>query len=1081
MVTAKQEGKIEVNLNVKGNFKGFVNSKKRKSDTYSPDLRTQNPATTAGMPTHKRYVVLAFVVPFLLMAGAFAGAGVYPLGFFNPTIEGLGDRQILVTDFWHQYYQFFLQFQDKLQNGGSLLWSWTSGMGTNFIALMAYYFASPLNWLSAIIPAEAAREAMTFFLLFKIGFGGMFMSMFLKYTFKRNNITITLFGTLYALCAFTMGYYWNVMWFDSFAVAPLVFMGVMAIVRENRYKLYIGALAVGFISNYYVGFFLCVFTALMFFGLCIIKKLRFKEFLKKLGLIAGGSVLGLGMTVIITLPAYLSLQNAHSASSVFPSDKWLEWENSFIDIIGNFVAYTPPSDKEGLPNVYCGLICVLLLGVYLISKKIPLREKIVSSIVLIFLVISCSNKVLDYMWHGFHNTNMIPYRFSFLISFVLISMAFRALMYIKKFSLYDIAMMVIMAIFVIGFAFMGEQGETAVYVSIAFAVAYIVFLLLYTLKIIRKPKTIAFILFVVVIGEMVGNVSLSVETVRTTDRTGYPAYEDSMNALIEAAETDNNGEDLFYRSEVSKTTTINDPALYGYNGFTLFSSTVNANITAFTETMGLCGWPAGNRYSYAETSPLTNMMFNMKYLYVKDDKPTSANSKAPESIVTSKVTGIDDSSLYKNLYTAGLGFMVDEEMLDYVGRSENPFYSQNEIFSLMTGSDDKLFEELDILDVGHSNLQVERQMYGRYKYSSAVGGDEHAEGKLKYNYLVPEDCMLYGYVKITSHDADEVEIMGPKWREEQKEEYGLADEKPRDIEMKTIKNNISRPYIFCIGEYKKGEIVTLEATIPADQKTGDATVYVQMLNQDLFEQAHERFNEEKYELTSFSDTKVEGTVNAKEDGLLYVSIPYESGWTAYVDGTETEITPVKNAMVALSVSAGEHTVTFKYVPAGFIPGTIISLLCLAIYVTLILLDEYYFKKKKNMTIMQAIMGKGAVAAEGGTEIVSAHGENEPTRLVDDLEFGDDDEEEEEINTREYLESESQNNKANDENETKALNEEQSGSSPEVFLEDGGETMHEQNQKDTDEESDDINEFINHTINEFINDFVNDAEDDEQKQ
>ena len=59
----------------------------------------------------QKYVILSFFVPFLIMGISFAVFEVYPFG----------DKQILVTDFWQQYYPFFCDFQSKLQEGSSML------------------------------------------------------------------------------------------------------------------------------------------------------------------------------------------------------------------------------------------------------------------------------------------------------------------------------------------------------------------------------------------------------------------------------------------------------------------------------------------------------------------------------------------------------------------------------------------------------------------------------------------------------------------------------------------------------------------------------------------------------------------------------------------------------------------------------------------------------------------------------------------------------------------------------------------------------------------------------------------------
>ena len=79
-----------------------------------------------------------------------------------------------------------------------------------------------------------------------------------------------------------------------------------------------------------------------------------------------------------------------------------------------------------------------------------------------------------------------------------------------------------------------------------------------------------------------------------------------------------------------------------------------------------------------------------------------------------------------------------------------------------------------------------------------------------------------------------------------------------------------------------------------------------------------------------TDSSITGTINAKQDGLFYTSIPYEKGWTATVDGEETEITPVGNSLLAFPLSAGEHQITLTYYPNGFWPGLAVSVICLFI-------------------------------------------------------------------------------------------------------------------------------------------------------
>ena len=131
----------------------------------SPTLKEQG--RFKAFFSNNLFIILAFLVPFVLMTTAFALMKVSPFG----------DQQILVTDLWHQYFPFLVDFQDKLKHGESLFWSWTQGAGVNYFALMSYYLASPLNFFSVFIPSEWLREFLMFSVVIKVACAGMFLSL----------------------------------------------------------------------------------------------------------------------------------------------------------------------------------------------------------------------------------------------------------------------------------------------------------------------------------------------------------------------------------------------------------------------------------------------------------------------------------------------------------------------------------------------------------------------------------------------------------------------------------------------------------------------------------------------------------------------------------------------------------------------------------------------------------------------------------------------------------------------------------------------------------------------------------------
>ena len=272
------------------------------------------------------YFALSFLIPSSIMLFAFAQHSIHPFG----------DKQMLVIDLWHQYYPFFRVVREKLMTGGSFLYSWENGMGTNFLSLISYYAASPLNWLSVFFADDSTRDALTFILIAKIGFAGAFFSSFLRYTYKRRDFSIVVFSTMFALCSYMLGYYWNVMWFDTVALFPLVMLGVVALCRERKWKLYALALALSLFSNYYIAYFTCIFTVFMFIFCLIIEGRSVKDYFRKTVTFIVSTLIGAGLAAFMLIPAYFGLKMTYSVNNQFPNEA--KFYDKWTDIFANLIS-----------------------------------------------------------------------------------------------------------------------------------------------------------------------------------------------------------------------------------------------------------------------------------------------------------------------------------------------------------------------------------------------------------------------------------------------------------------------------------------------------------------------------------------------------------------------------------------------------------------------------------------------------------------------------------------------------------------------------------------------------------------------
>jgi len=73
-----------------------------------------------------------------------------------------------------------------------------------------------------------------------------------------------------------------------------------------------------------------------------------------------------------------------------------------------------------------------------------------------------------------------------------------------------------------------------------------------------------------------------------------------------------------------------------------------------------------------------------------------------------------------------------------------------------------------------------------------------------------------------------------------------------------------------------------------------------------------------------------------------LSIPYDNGWKASVDGKSVKIHKVVGNLMAIDLKAGSHKVVMKYQVPGLKIGWIISIIAAALFVAFL-----FFIRKKN--------------------------------------------------------------------------------------------------------------------------------------
>ncbi len=100
-------------------------------------------------------------------------------------------------------------------------------------------------------------------------------------------------------------------------------------------------------------------------------------------------------------------------------------------------------------------------------------------------------------------------------------------------------------------------------------------------------------------------------------------------------------------------------------------------------------------------------------------------------------------------------------------------------------------------------------------------------------------------------------------------------------------------------------------------------------------------------LTLFTQNKIKGSINVDSAKMLFLSIPYDKGWHARLDGKEIQPLICNIGFIGIPVTPGNHNLELYFRPPFFMLslwGTITGLL---IYSALIII--FYFRREKAIT------------------------------------------------------------------------------------------------------------------------------------
>lgn len=787
--------------------------------------------------------------------------------FFVKDIYPFGDNSFLRTDMYHQYAPFFAEFAEKLQNGESLLYSWRVGAGSNFLTLLAYYLLSPFNLALFVLSKPAVIEFMTYLIVFKTGLCGLTMAWYLCRKFHTRTIAAALFAMAYALSGYMAAYSWNIMWLDCIWLAPLVLLGLEQLVEENKGLLYCVTLALSILTNYYISIMLCLFLVFYFLCLLIMYPSRREE------LAVGEAKAGLRQYLMkcLRFAFYSLLAGGIAAVILLPVMLALKTTaSSNVNFPDSLSSYFPMIDMAArhMAGVETEIGLEHWPNLYSCAAVFVLAPLYIMNKSIPFKekIVKCLLLLFLLVSFAWNIPNFIWHGFHYPNSLPC-----------RQSFLYTI---VLLAMCFEAFICLRTASLSQIVGSVWGAIAFI-FL---SEKVVEAEEFRFYVFYINIL--LVGLYGLFLYL--------HKRRRAAVSTLCVLAFSVVFLETGLNMGITSITTTSRSSYLRNTESFERLSQTAEdaeggvffRMEKAVKKTKNDGAW-AGYR-SASIFSSTTNAAITTIYKHLGMEGSTNAYSftgatpfvqallsvkytlaEAPdaETPLTTWIATDGAVSLYRNDYTLPLGFMIPESAVNWNHQDTNPIQVQNNFVAGTT-------------TVGAVFTMV----------NSGNGSS--------YTFTAPQDGYYYGVLS----------------------DFSVKNITADFGERSTTYSNVDRDFILDLGYLKGGESVTLNGD---DDKNVNVSLY--RLLQDEFIDAVNQLNEEPLLVDSYTDTRIDGRVAALSDGILFTSIPYEEGWTVYVDGVAVETEAYADAFLSVPLSAGEHTIHMEYMPAGLKQGAAITL------------------------------------------------------------------------------------------------------------------------------------------------------------
>ncbi|SCW36708.1 membrane protein YfhO [Ruminococcaceae bacterium YRB3002] len=915
----------------------------------------------------------------------------------------LGNYSTSISDLQAQYAPFLAMYRGRMDSGigpgflSSLMYSFDMGLGGNYMATFGYYLASPFNLLFRFFDVSFINGFVLLLMVLKMSFASAFMCMFMELRAESTKKWYpVLFGIVYGFSSYAMAFLFQIMWLDGYMLLPLLLYFTEQFIRKDRKAGFIVTLLFVFFSNFYIAYMVGIFSFLYLvarmFYLGMFKDIR-KGIVKviRFGIMAVLDALILCIFLVPTGIATLT----NSDPTVTGADSHFVLydltdivDHFFVGVSGEFGDVMP----SNLPWFFVSTLVTSLIILFFVTKKISVKDKIFYGLMLAGVYISTAIYWFDVAWQVMDSPNWFWHRHAFVFIPLFMIIASKVIDILKDIDKKEILISggIVLGLLLFARNFGGMESDKTFLFNISMIVSFYIILFFMTRNewsesFADMPKILPVLLAILTCFEVVYiDPLLSTDISTMTLFTGRAdEYSESIQAMqdLEEVRTLAAVKNNAFRAEneiISDYGITNylqeHPNMFGgFHGMAFFNSSSNKPLHRFIKQLGYAvnynyfavqySYAAPDSDAFMSIGAITTMRDYSAGAYLADDRfdigyHFYGNSCVlPLAFAADKGAGDFDfyqlekktegkdyfafrnlwyRSLFPESFTEDYFITLDDELVT------GPVVTNGmEVNSDLTTMTELLREQ----DADPDDEDLPGDETDEVKDKDKLGQEdlalEEASKNARKFHRMNKDLPIYLEYTATAPATGEMyfNLSVPNTS-------GVFDIYVDNIFISHASEGTFFSQIFRLGTYNEGDEV--KVTITSDSKSFTVLeAYFGYFDTERFKSQFDTVDTSKVTVDEVYDGYVKMTADIDDSRTVITTVPYEGGWTLYIDGQEAEIKPYQQAFISFDVPSGPHTCELKFIAPGFKTGAVMSAVGVAGMLVFVIIDGRKGTKKNR--------------------------------------------------------------------------------------------------------------------------------------